>query len=40
VFEDAPRPLLKDPPEQLIGSTEDHGQNEPAGQMTGAPLLQ
>ena len=35
--EEAPVILLNEPAAHGIGSTDDHGQNEPAGQMTGAP---
>jgi hypothetical protein len=34
---DAPVALLNEPAGQGVGFTEDSGQNEPMGQMTGAP---
>ena len=36
-IEDAPVALLNVPARQFVGSTDDKGQNEPIGQMTGAP---
>jgi hypothetical protein len=36
-FDDAPTELLNEPAPQGVGFTDDSGQNEPAGQMTGAP---
>lgn len=39
-LEDVPVILLNVPARQRVAFTEDHGQNEPAGQVTGAPLEQ
>ena len=39
-FDDAPVTLLYVPALHGVGFTDDHGQYEPAGQETGAPLLQ
>ncbi len=39
-LDEAPVTLLYVPALQGVGFTDDHGQYEPAGQGTGAPLLQ